>query len=306
MNLFTIDYNKWYNKRIEIKVKEVIKLDNYEHECEKSREISKKIREHQAKPIYPTSFYLDALHEVTEELNKSISFLKEADENPVLFFTQAKEVWGSHRNILYRCLDYQGRQNKKRTVHEFQAYVGSRLDEVFQLWKKENGVENDATIEVRNGNTFPSIYGIYLNGQEMMQFNIFEKTYGMRFKVKPEEKILQAGQREEVRLKADEKKEKARLEDLLKFREKPFRKLLSFRVFFHLIFKKSETTRRLNELIRQHEENLQSIQERIQYNRERLPFILQYNQIRKDTFSCIEPFFVQFHYQLEENQAKLY
>ncbi len=282
-------------------------LSTFKEDYQQAMDVSKQIRKNSEKSIYPTSFYIESLNEVKKELDHSIQFLQEASENPALLFSQAKERWHSPQDILYKCLDYKGRETSQGTVHEFQAFLALKMDEVFQSWLKERAIEKRLKIEVRNPNVFPSIFAIFQDSKEMFQFNIFEKTYGMRTKLEPEEKILQAGQREEIRLKEDIKQEQERLDKLLKLQQNPFSKsLFSFRELYYLIFHHRRTMERINRLILEQKDRIHRIEEKIQGNREQLPFVLQDNQERREIFALIEPFFLQYDYQIEENQAKLY
>lgn len=281
-------------------------LKTYKDDYERNKEVSNQLRLRDQKKIRPVSTYLESLSDVKNELDESIAFLEKIKDEPKLLFTHTRECWKSHRDILFKCIDYRSRQTKEGTLHEFQAFLAAKMDETFQDWMQENLIEKDLSIGVRNSNSFPSIYAVYIESKEIIKFNIFEKYYGSRLTLDKEESILQSGQREENRLKEERKAEEVRLEDLLNFKEKPFSQIFSFREFYHIVIRHKVTMKRLELLIKRQEKRLKLVDDRIQRNRDSLPYLLRDNKESRDIYNLIEPFFLQFDYLLEENHSKLY
>lgn len=258
------------------------------------------------KNVLTTSFYVNRIKDVQEELNHFIDFLNKAKENPEFFFIYAKEHLKSHRSFLFQCIGYKGKQTKEGTVHDFQAYLAYKMNEGFQVWKEKNEIEEDLVIRVRNPNSFPSIYAVFFNRKEIAQFNPFEGFYGSRFKFKSEGEILQAGQKEEIHLREEEKREKLKLKKLVSLRTSPFTYVTSFSDLKHLIFNRKRIIERIDELIKRQEERIKHIQGMIQENRKRLPHMLKTNEEHQRLFKLIEPFFLQYNYTLEMETSKLY
>lgn len=258
------------------------------------------------KNVLTTSFYVNRIKDVQEELNHFIDFLNKAKENPEFFFIYAKEHLKSHRSILFRSIDYKGRQSKEGTVYDFQAYLAYKMNEVFQEWKKNNDIEEDLVIKVRNPNSFPSIYAVFFDNKEVIQFNLFEKFYGSRTKYRSEEEILNAGQEEEIRLREEEKRELENMEKLLTFRKNPLSYIASLNDFRHVVFHRKRTMRKLDRYIEKQESRIKFIQDRIQENRNRLSPTLKENEIHRKLFKLTEPFFLQYQYTLETKRSKLY
>lgn len=280
-----------------------MKLNTYIDKRKRAEETSINIRNDNEKTIHPTDFYVNSLNQVKSELEKSIGFLQEVSNHPTLLFTEAKDHWGSHRNILFQCVNYSGKEKEQGTVHEFQVFLASKMNQSFQIWLRKEGISYNLNIEVRNANKFPSNYAVYMNHKEMLIFNIFEKTYGVRTKAETEDNILKAGKKEETRLKEDEKKEQKELDELYVFREKPFS--LSLQGIYQILFQRERTMKRINDMIAKQEDKLESIKERIKRNQKQLPLVLKENEDRREIFNLIEPFFKQFNYLLEENHTKL-
>lgn len=285
---------------------EVIKLIITQDEKERLESVNKRIDESKDKNIYPTEYYINAVSQIKNNLDKKALFLKKASKSPILFFTDTKDVFGSHRNLLFQCIEYRGKKEKEGTIHEFQAYIGTKLNEVLQAWKKENDIEDNLYISVRNPNQFPSSYAVYFNKKEIIQFNIFKKIYGMKSEILTEEKVLQFGQKEEMRLKQEKQIIEKKLNRLINVKEKPFENLYSPKDLFLVLFKRKEMLKRIDEMIDRKKEVLATIEKRIERNKEHLPHILETNKQLQHYFNLLEPFFKQFNYQFETNIHALY
>lgn len=280
-------------------------LNNYKEERDKAIEFNKKLRASNQKTIYPSSLYLTFCEEAMYELKESMNFLKEIVEIPSLIFTEAKNRWGSTQSFIYHTIAYEGKKNQKGTIHEFQAFLAATMNEVFQQWKNEQGIEEEMQIEVKNTNTFPSNFGIYVNGSEMIQFNIFEQKYGSRIKTETEDEIYQRGRNEEYRLNEELDEAKKQLA-LYKKATKDWSIRFTLSGLYRLIFRYRKTKEALYQKIKMQEEKIKLIEERIKHNRQQLPFVLEENMNRKTFFTLLEPFFLQFHYELETNTQNLY
>jgi len=250
--------------------------------------------------------YISLLEEVRSELEAETEFLKKAAVEPIRFFTETKERFKSHRSMLFLSLNYKARQGQG-SVHEFQRFLAEKMNEVFQAWLLQNGTNLPLSIRVRTRSSFPSLFAVYDGDTEILQFNIFEKTYGIRQRPLTEEELLKRGQDEERRLRTLKNKEEKSLAELVKVKEKPYLYSFSSWKGFYLLFLRYERTmKRINELIKETKERVCDFEKQIRLKREALPSQIQANERRRKAVEAAEPFFKSLGYSLETRREKLY
>mgnify|MGYP001167357889 CR=1 FL=1 len=250
--------------------------------------------------------YVKLLEEARTELEAETEFLREAISEPIRFFTETKDRLKSHRSILYRVLDFKSRRGPC-SPHEFQQFLITKLDGVFQDWLQKNKKELSLSIRLRNPSTFPSLFAVYDNDTEILQFNIFEKTYGIRQRPLTEEEILMRGQEKERQLRTLKQAEERKLKELANVKEKPYLYIFtSWEGFFHLFLRYEQTMKRIRELMEWSRGKIETLDDQIKANRESLPSIIQANVNRQKAIEAAEPFFLELGYSLETRQEKLY
>lgn len=258
------------------------------------------------KNVQETSLFVQQLEELKEEINDYIDFLNIVEENPECFFIHAKDKIIDHRSFLFNILEYKSRKTKVGSIYDFQLYLAEKMNEVFQTWKEQNGINVNLVIKARNPRTFPTIYAVYEGDEERIQFNPFQKYYGSRFQMLSEGELIRLSQNKEIDLKKEKKRELDRLNNLRAYQKNPYAHISSLKDAKYVFFHKKQTMKYLDESIEQKESDINYIEKQIEENREELVASIKKHDEHKRIFKLIEPFFLKYDYTLETNRYKLY
>lgn len=281
-------------------------MDKRKEDIKRALDVSKKIRQNAQKEVLPADIYIKACDNVKSELDDVVTFLKKAIKEPELFFTDAKEEWRSHRSIMYEAIRHNYNTTKIGSVHEFQVFIADQLNKYFQEWAKVNKISEKVVIECRTPNSFPSIFAVYVDDYETIQFNIFDKKYGARSASRGEEDILISGQRRERTLREDIKRDQEQLDMFKSVKEKPFSTSFSLKWYVAYIFRNKRTVGRLDSRIESLEKRIKQTNEEVEEHRKRLPYDLEENKMKQYHVTVVAPFFEKLKYELETRSEKLY
>lgn len=130
------------------------------------------------------NIYFNRINIIIETLESQKRFIQDSVSCPSMLFERASEFIRSTREPLFQIFNIYEDNERKMNVHEFQNYLCSIVNEHFIRYFNSYKVE----VKLRNPNTFPSIYAVYFNGFEIIQFDIFKRYYGVR-EIKTEEMI---------------------------------------------------------------------------------------------------------------------
>jgi hypothetical protein len=173
-----------------------------------------------------------------DELKTQNQFLRNADQNPELLFSDAASVLQSPRSMVFSVMQRWRNEGDKIQVHDFQAYLASRIDCFVQGWAKSRGINEELHVRVRAPNTFPSHFAICMgkaeskpgfvrSNTELIQFNIMDKFYGMKDPALTLEQIkAQYREYEEYHTKEVARIEQ-KIEEYKNIKEHPFRHIQS-------------------------------------------------------------------------------
>lgn len=273
---------------------------------EQAEHMSKLIREKNQREIYSDDYYVEAIRHSQKELEESLLFLQKAFVEPELFFTTAKEGLHSTRSMIYKAIDYRARDQKMGNQHDFQALLAEKMNQHLQKWVQVRGIEEQVKVEVRNPLSFPSIYCIYFNDMEVIQFNIFEQWYGVRERPLSEEEIINQSNSVVRNHEEQVEKLKKQLDDYKAYRENPWKHVKVPTDIVIILFKMKRLKEGLNKRISNTEKRIKEEQDMLKGAKDSLPYYLEKRNKRQIGIDKIVPFFEELSYRLETEQHKLY
>jgi hypothetical protein len=256
--------------------------------------------------VLPYEDFSTLIEESARELQKAQNFLLRATMQPMLLFNEAHIYLKSNRNIVTAVMTTSYLKDDKVNGHAFQVFLASILNKALQSWAKKKDISDDVRVLVRNPNSFPSIFAVYVNEQEIIQFNIFDKWYGIRDVIFTEEDI----RNREAENKSTNEEALKEIEEELKrwseIKEKPTTLMRSPSDVFILLFKRSKLNKsldkKLSSLHRQREELLKNIKR----EEESIPSQIEHFHKKQVYTDLLVPFFEELSYSLEKEKYNLY
>lgn len=271
--------------------------------------MEKKLIEHTEKQTYTkSSDYVSIFGDVQAKLQSQINFLERAFQTPLLFFTDSKYLMHTPHALIFKNLlaNYSLEKEKKPVDgHDLQAFIGSKLNEVFQVWLKENNIDWNAHIQVRHPNSFPSAYGLYIEDMEVYQFDIYKQAYTNKGRPETEDRILESGKKEEQRLREQIEQTEEDLAYLRKLQKNKFQYFNDFHTLLQIVFKPRIFKKKLVKRIEQLERTLEDQELRLKKNRKELPIVVDRNKRRQHYLDTISPFFEHFNYTYDEKHLNI-
>ena len=273
----------------------------------KAESVEKRLRERNQRKIYPDDYFIESIRQSQSDLERSLAFLLKALEEPKLLYTDTKDEWISNRGMLFKALEYMAKGEKRNNLHDFQAFIADKLDRYLKEWAKNKGITEDVKVEVRNPLTYPSIFAVYYEDQEIIQFNIFEKWYGIRESLTTtEEEILSSG---DTVMKTHEEniqsfvKRRAEYEGLSK---KPWGMVKTPADVYILLFKRKKVIEGLQKQLENFDKRIEHESKLLQQTKDSIPHQVERSKRKITGMDSIVPFFEELDYSLEMNQYKLY
>jgi hypothetical protein len=273
---------------------------------EKAEKMSKLIRERNQREVYADDYYIEAIRHSQKELEESLLFLQRALAEPKRLFTEAKEGLHSTRSMIFKAIDYRARDQKMGNQHDFQALLADKMNQVIQEWVQDRGIEGKVRIEVRTPLSFPSIFCVYYDDMEIIQFNIFEQWYGVRQKPYTEQEMIQQN---EITIENHEKQIqefKTKLDNYKKYGENPWKYVKTPMDVVIILFKNQKLTEGLEKRISNTQKRLKEEEETLQGVKEGFPYYLNKARQERKGIDEIIPFFEELSYRLETQENKLY
>lgn len=296
------------------------------------------MRVREKRNVLPSMLFLEAIEGAKNELQDQQAFIEECIGNPQMLFSMSDQKLGKRALTLHIMNGFLFNDGKLQ-VHDFQVFLADVTNQFVQTWAKTNGIKESISVEVRQPNTYPSLFAIYLDDQELIQFSILEKFYGVRDKIKNENEIRKEYQEREDQIEGNIKPLLERVNDYEFWLKQPHRYIRrhyqnkrkknvtiiengkvkqkrNIKVLFKLpflqcidhywvIFKRDHLVERLNE-------RLESTRKMIDQEREKLkryPPVEHYiseHQKRGELINQLLPLFREFKYRLESERYKLY
>ncbi|MFI2856924.1 hypothetical protein ACH6EH_07260 [Paenibacillus sp. JSM ZJ436] len=259
--------------------------------------------------------FTDRIELTINKLSKQREFIMRAINKPELLFDKTSEMF-HRKDAIFQIMSVFEDGQRKMHIHEFQDLLASIVIEFF---RKE--VEDERIIvKLKNPNTYPSIFAVYYDDCEVMQFNIFERYYGMRYRKSREEiekhysdqverhheslerinnKLLQIESFKKSPIRYIFKYHKDRNVKLYKKLFYGLKELLSFAIFSKRMAKTIDEAK--IKYVGQIEESKERQQK--YYNLEE---DLEKMKLRDDVIAKVEPIFIKYNYRLETDSHRLY
>lgn len=272
----------------------------------RAEEVNRVNRENARNKKVDSTIFMDSVKKETKKLMEAQSFFEKALEKPELLFTEAKTAWGSTTHIFFKAIDKARKENNTGTVHDFQELLANTLDRHFAAWKKERGIEIDSNVEVRNPSSYPSIFAIYVDGMEILQFNIFKQWYGVR--QQPQE-VEETKKQHEQKVKQSRdlieewEAEISYLEDLKK---NPRKYVKSLKDAFLMFTKLKRIRANADVKISKTRSSIERELKRIEDYEKELPYYLKKNEERRQAIEWTVPFLKEKKYEEKTEKNMLY
>lgn len=248
------------------------------------------------------------LQNAQRELNEAIRFLESCQiDNPILLFDESDKYLKSHWNVITSIMKAKALRDDSYNVHTFQILLASILNKAFQNWKSDKKVDGNFSIKSRNHMSFPSIFAVYHDdSDELIQFNIFEKYYGILVPGLSEEMVIQ-------NCKKNIESNQESLDETIKsieywesVIEKPsiiFKNPIETIRFY---LKKDIILQNINKKLKDLNLYKEDIESNIKSIEESISEQIKRNLKRKEMIEMILPFFDSINYLFQEDKHKLY
>jgi hypothetical protein len=263
---------------------------------------------------YPEPLSLDKfislIKQAAFELQEVEQFLQKATENPMLLFQEAHIYLKSHRNMVVSAMNTSYDNPEKIKPQDFQVYLSSLLDKAIKEWAKKRGLSYDVSVQVRNPNCFPSLFAVYVDGYETIQFHLFERWYGIRENVLSEQEVKDRYKKFADSIQKQLEQIEKEMQKWQKIQKNPFstikRPLDIFTVPYLLLFKWKTIKENLQKKIQKLYNEKSWLMEELEKEKERIDEQIHYYQMKKKHIDAVLPFFKELNYTLQTEKHKLY
>lgn len=243
-----------------------------------------------------------------KELNEAIRFLERCHiDNPIHLFNESDKYLKSPWNAITSIMKAKALNDDSYNVHTFQILLASILNKAFQNWKSDEKIDGNFSIQSRNHKSFPSIFAIYHDDyDELIQFNIFEKYYGIRVPVLSEEMVIQ-------NYKKNIESNQESLDETIKtieYWESVIKKpSILFKTPIDAVryyLKRDTILQNIDKKLNDLNLNKEDIESNIKSIEESIPEQIKRNLKRKEMIELVIPFFKSLNYLFQEDKHKLY
>lgn len=246
------------------------------------------------------------IEESAMELQKAQNFLLRTTVQPMLLFQEAHIYLKSNRNIVTAVMNTSYLKNDKVNGHAFQVFLASILDRGLQAWVEKNQIPHEVRILVRNPNSFPSIFAVYVNEQEIIQFNIFERWYGLRDVIFTEDEIRERAEKHKITNEEALKELDIELTKWTDIQQKPSSLIRTPWDIFVLLFKRNKLNASLEKKVTFIKRQKEDLMKDIKFEEESIPGQIEHSQTKQVYRESLLPFFEELSYGLEEDRHNLY
>lgn len=260
---------------------------------------------HHPEAIPVHSFHL-AIEEAVIELQKSQHFLQRVESEPLLLFKEGSIYLKSSRNIVTSILGTSYSKTEPVTTFAFQVYMATILDRAFKAWSKEQDWEHDVSVLVRQPLSFPSIFALYVDEREVIQFNIFERWYGIRGKTYTEEEFIEHYRKSEENTLTDIEKTKKEIDYWKQVKGNPWTFIKNFKDVRMLLFERNTINENIEKKITAFEADISAMRRNLRSQQEGIPQLLEQQEARLEITEKMSVFFKELEYSLMEERSKLY
>lgn len=278
-----------------------------EEERKYADKISKSMRDSKQVELKERSLFIEEIEDAKKELEEGLLFIQKFEEEPELLFKYAYKYFKSTRGMIYTIMNHWKSEDSYIKGHDFQLYLSLIANNHFQSWLQSKGISNNFRIEVRTPNSFPSIFAVYCEDVELLQFNLLKKWYGIRKKPFTEIEILERHEKEMVRLDKEIKEQEEKLNLSILRRDNPLKYYKGIRNYISWIFinkKKFHTT--FNKFVDKDKNYLEHLEEQRERAIQYLPENILKSNRQNELINMVDLFFIELGYELNTNQGSLY
>lgn len=254
----------------------------------------------------PVESFCSLIEDATLELQKSQHFLQRVESNPMLLFKEGSIYLKSTRNIVTSVMATSYLKNETITPHAFQVYLATVLDRAFKEWAKEQDLEHEVAVLVRQPNSFPSIFAVYVDEREVLQFNIFERWYGIRGKLYTVEELAEQYRKSEEKALPDIENSEKKLAYWKQVKEKPWTFIKSAKDVRILLFKRKTMNENIEKKISSIETQIATMKQNLTIQKEHIPELMKQQEKQVNISERMRVFFVELGYALNEERQQLY
>ncbi|WCK57175.1 hypothetical protein PP175_28725 (plasmid) [Aneurinibacillus sp. Ricciae_BoGa-3] len=253
----------------------------------------------------PALLFTNHVKETMHELNQIGDFLERASMEPMLLFTESYRVLKTANNLLVNSFQTEDRKDGL-TPHAFLIFLGSLLDKAFTEWATTQQLSFQPSVKVRQPNTFPSIFAIYVEDTELMQFNIFEQWYGIQQNILTPEEIKSNLKRKEASINNMIEDLDKKIEKCQSFQKSPLSKVRSLKDTHYYLFKRKALLEKVAKKIDRFEDLKIALVKELQEERNKIQEHLEFHADKQEKLNGILPFFKELGYALQDEKYKLY
>lgn len=256
--------------------------------------------------ILPLEPFTTLIEEATLELQKSQLFLNRAKLNPMLLFKEAHIYLRSPRNIVSTVMTTSYLKDDLVTPHAFQVYLANQLNVAYNEWIEKQELNYEVSILVRNPDSFPSLFAVYVNEREVLQFNIFEQWYGIHEQFPTLEELQEQYRKSEEYQKETLEKDKTAVDYLKNVKAKPWAFVRKPKDVRLLLFKRGLVDNNIQEKIIRKGTQMQDTKFDLQNQFEDIQITFKSKEHAKRIAEQMSMFFIELGYTLEKRTSKLY
>lgn len=271
-----------------------------------AKKMSQLIKISQKREVKPNSLFFSYIDDAQKELNDGLAFLKKAELDPKLLFTDS-DIHLKSRGMMMAIMNHWRNENEYVKGHDFQVYVADVANRYFQDWLRQKGINEPFRLEVRNPNQFPSIFAVYHEEVELLQCNLQKKWYGVRKRPFTEEEILYRHEKGLARIEKEMKETEEELKRNLLRRDEPLKyyKGLKNRIQYLFIDKK-KLYESFDKFVKREESILAQQKKEKEFLTQSLPKMIEESKKKGIHVEQVEAFFVELGYELNKVEGSLY
>ena len=252
---------------------------------------------------------------IVNQLNKQREFIERSVINPELLFDKASTTL-NRKNTVFKIMSVYEDGQRKMDVHEFQTFLCSIIRDFFKSVLNDERV----SIRVRDRMRYPSIFAVYYNDNEIIQFDIFERYYGKRNMKTKEEIELYYKKQENEKLEELEfvNKKISNMQaakantlkwivDFHKNKDKGILNKLYYGVKEVITYfpQRDKIRKLIDDALAKYDTQLEEIKNRYE-KYSNMEADLTNLKLKEDIVSLVEPIFIKYNYRLETENHKLY
>jgi len=274
-------------------------------EQEYAKKINKVLKNNNKRHLKPANVFTHALEEASNDLQEGLQFLQRLEGNHELVFTEASK-YISKQGTVSLLMNHRA-SNEPIKGHDFQVYLAHVANLHFQKWLDSKGIEETYQIDVRNSNQYPSIFAVYHDDHEIVQFSVLQQFYGMRKKPDVEEVLLEKHQSTLKKIDERLQLQTLKVEEQVSKRDHPMKHYKGIKNKLAYLFMNHQKVYEVfNKWVRREEKILLDLKMEKEREIQSFPDFLERSNNQRSYMEEVEVFFQELGYELMTEEHKLY